>query len=412
MAATATYGSLPFDEAIAYLRDKVPMPSKRWEDFTAGMHAKAFMVAGAAKTGLLVDMHSAVLRGLTEGTGIGQFRKDFDQIVAKHGWQYKGNRAWRTSTIFNTNLSTAYAAGREKQINDPDVLKAFPYWRYRTMDDSRVRSLHRQWNNTVLPANDPWWDTHTPPNGWNCRCFKEPVSRSFANEVKDSPTFRTTAPDDGERPWTNPATGATEMIPNGIDPGWNYNPGKAKGWGAQLSEEAMAGWKKQGAKAWDRLTPGDAASHNRPKQIPVDMPVAKPGPRAETIEDAQRLIERAIGGPEKTYVFPEEDFSHTLYANAATLAHHIDLNRAPAIPYITEAMDDPFEIWASFERHKGTGEVVLRERVIKAINSDHKGILMAFTARNGIMESWTMIPTKTDYLNRQRVGKLIWKRKE
>ena len=34
------------------------------------------------------------------------------------------------------------------------------------------------------------------------------------------------APDDGTYEWTNPHTGEIITVPNGIDPGWAYNPGK------------------------------------------------------------------------------------------------------------------------------------------------------------------------------------------
>ncbi|MCP1217121.1 phage minor head protein [Acetobacter orientalis] len=33
------------------------------------------------------------------------------------------------------------------------------------------------WDGMILPANDPWWNTHYPPNGWQCHCTVEPVSR-------------------------------------------------------------------------------------------------------------------------------------------------------------------------------------------------------------------------------------------
>ena len=38
----------------------------------------------------------------------------------------------------------------------------------RHTDDTRTE--HASWHDTVLPADDPWWQTHFPPNGWNCRC--------------------------------------------------------------------------------------------------------------------------------------------------------------------------------------------------------------------------------------------------
>ncbi len=41
---------------------------------------------------------------------------------------------------------------------------------YRTASDGRVREEHRALHGITLPPSDPFWDTHYPPNGWNCRC--------------------------------------------------------------------------------------------------------------------------------------------------------------------------------------------------------------------------------------------------
>ena len=39
------FGSMP--EAERYFRDKVNMPTRRWNDLWQGQHARAFVVAGA-----------------------------------------------------------------------------------------------------------------------------------------------------------------------------------------------------------------------------------------------------------------------------------------------------------------------------------------------------------------------------
>ncbi|MBN2188382.1 MAG: hypothetical protein JW699_02925 [Chitinispirillaceae bacterium] len=220
----ATYGSLPFDEAIDFLKKKIDMPTARWTDVLRAAHDRAFVVAGAAKADLLNDLHAMINEAIKGNVELADFRKGFDKAVKKHGWNYKGERGWRTATIFNTNMSTAYAAGRERQRRDPDILREFPYDRYRTMDDGKVRPEHAAWNNLVLPADDPWWKTHTPPNGWGCRCWKEPVSGGDRRSLITQGAA-TTAPKTETYAWENPSTGTTERVPRGIDPGWDYNPG-------------------------------------------------------------------------------------------------------------------------------------------------------------------------------------------
>jgi len=166
MRPSAEYMSLPFDEAIEFFRGKINVPTATWKDLWKAMHARAFSVAGAMKEDLLEDLRAAVDKGISEGTTLREFRKDFDGIIQKHGWKYKGGKGWRTAVIFNTNISVAYAVGNYSQMMDPDVLKARPYLRYVGSSAAFPRPEHQAWANVILPADHPWWDTHTPPNGW------------------------------------------------------------------------------------------------------------------------------------------------------------------------------------------------------------------------------------------------------
>lgn len=169
MLLSAEYMQLPFDEAIEFFRKKINVPTETWKDLWKAMHARAFSVAGAMKTELLEDLREAVDKAISEGTTLVDFRKDFDKTVQRYGWKYKGGKAWRAAVIFNTNLSTAYAVGHYTQMADPDVLKARPFLRYVGSSSANPREEHMQWYNLVLPADDPWWDTHYPPNGWGCK---------------------------------------------------------------------------------------------------------------------------------------------------------------------------------------------------------------------------------------------------
>jgi len=166
MRPSAEYISLPFDEAIAFFRQKINVPTATWKDLLKAMHARAWSVAGAMKEDLLVDLREAVDKAISEGTMLAEFRTDFDPIVQKHGWKYKGGKGWRTAVIFNTNVAVAYATGNWAQMHDPVVLKARPYLRYVASSSAEPRAEHTEWYNLILPADDPFWDTHTPPNGW------------------------------------------------------------------------------------------------------------------------------------------------------------------------------------------------------------------------------------------------------
>ncbi len=87
---------------------------------------------------------------------------------------------------------------------------------------------HVKWKDLLLPVDDSWWLIHMPPNGWGCKCWIRQVSQVEADRLIASGKVSITAPEDGTKQWINKRTGEVESLPEGIEPGWNYNPGKAR----------------------------------------------------------------------------------------------------------------------------------------------------------------------------------------
>ncbi len=225
----ADYATLPFDEAIRFFRQKTNLNTSAWTDIWQEAHDKSFVVAGAARDELVADFRAAIDQAISEGTGLKAFQQQFDDIVAKHGWSYKGGRGWRTRVIYQTNMQTAYQAGRYAQLTDPDLLKLRPYWQYKHSDfvaDPRLE--HVAWSGTVLRADDPWWKTHYPPNGWGCRCTVVAIGkRQLARMGKDGPDQAPPIEWEDKTVGTRGPSPRTVRVPKGIDPGWAYTPGRS-----------------------------------------------------------------------------------------------------------------------------------------------------------------------------------------
>ncbi|MCW4589354.1 phage minor head protein [Gluconacetobacter entanii] len=225
MADTAVSAAkLPPRDALAFLRQKVPVPAATWTDLWQEAHSVSFAVAGATSKAMAQDFRNAVIRTKEAGGTRREFQKEFDAIVKRYGWEHTGTPGWRASIIYDTNITTAYAAGRYRRMTTPESLALYPYWRYRHHTCQHPRPQHLAWDGMILRADDPFWNTHYPPNGWRCHCTVEVVSQRMLDrngwQVSASPVIET-------RPWRNPHTGEILHVPVGIDPGFAYNPGKA-----------------------------------------------------------------------------------------------------------------------------------------------------------------------------------------
>lgn len=402
MATDVLPENLDFPEAIEYFRGKVNLPTEKWTDLMKGQHARAFVVAGATKAELLTDIRAELDKALAQGTGLEEFRAAFDEIVARHGWSYKGSRNWRTKVIFETNMRTAYQAGRYAQLKEAIALR--PFWQYRHGDSLKPRPLHQSWDRKVLRHDDPWWDSHYPPNGWGCKCTVVGLGEEdLADQGKKGPDK---APDNGVGPKPDPVTG--EPVPAGIDPGWDYNVGEAA-WGRRLSDQAMSAWQSQSrAEAFEKLTPGDWETLGRPERLPQLQSRVKPAPPAKTVEAFEDRMRDVLGGEEKVFPVGKGDWEMPVLVNAESVAAHVELERSAFADFLPELLEAPQEAWLGFERHKGTGRVSLRLTVVRAVATAGQRMLMVAQASRGYLEGWTFIPTSDlKYLNRQRWGLLI-----
>lgn len=214
---------LPFREQVAFFRGKLGnlVPTATWRDVWKSGHDTGFMVAGAAKADLLADLASAIDSAIADGHGLAWFRENFESIVARNGWTgwtgsgSEAGRAWRTRVIYETNLATSYAAGRLAQLREG----GFRYWMYKHSDSVlHPRPLHLAWHGLVLSADDPFWDTHYPPNGWGCRCRVVGVDNLDDAKALGGDPGKALDP-----AWATVSAKTGEPV--GIDKGWGYMPG-------------------------------------------------------------------------------------------------------------------------------------------------------------------------------------------
>lgn len=400
----ATEG-LPFDQAIEFFRGKVNIPTERWNDLWQGMHARGFMVAGANRDAILTDFRQAVDKAIAQGTTLEEFRRDFDSIVEKHGWSYNGKRGWRSEVIYSTNVRQAYNAGRWAQLTDPDLLAVNPYLEYRHGDSKTPRPLHLSWNGLVLPADHPWWRTNAPQNGWGCKCKVLSVGpRDLEKMGKSGPD---TAPDNGTYAWVDKKTGVEHTIPNGIDPGFDYNIGEAA-WGRNQQKRLM---EDQGP--WKSLDPWGPQAYGRPEKIPVDAPKAKPFQPEKTEAGLREALRRSVGGDE---VFITDPAGGQVLVTQAIPDHIMEDpkrrdGREDYFPFIRELIEDPYEIWISFAQSEVSGRVAVRRKYVKLVQIDKTRLLGLYAeVQDGMWVSGDFFRGGVTGAKNLRLGRMLYGR--
>ncbi len=399
------------EKAIAFFRQKLNIPTARWDTIWQQEHDYGFMSAGARKAELLTDLRQAVDQALAGGLSKQEFRKQFYDSADRHGWQYydkPDTPHWRADLVYGTNLGVAYAAGRHEEMTDPDVLEAFPYWKYLHSGSQHPRPAHLSWNGTVLRADDPWWHSHSPPNGYHCGCRKEPVSQVGLERMGKS------------RPDRAPTPASSHY---GIDKGWAYTPGASRL--TPMARQAMAAADGRRADQWQQVTPGDWKAAGRPERLPPRPAEAALAPVPDDLAAARALAEQVLGGADRVFTIAGLDYPVATSAEALATHKPADLARLQYLPLLPQLLSHPQEVWAGFERPilsaAEAADVAARTkappaarfslRLVSAValpGRERSVLAVVGVNRLGLLETVTVIPTNdVRYLNGRRWGTLL-----
>lgn len=410
--------STAFQEAIDFLAGKVNLPTARYDDLVRDAHVRAFTVAGVMRDDMLADFRAAIEKARREGTGYGQFRKDFDAIVDRTGWKFKARgiseetrRAWRASIIYRTNMRTSYMAGRWKQLTDPDLIAARPWWQYIHSGARHPRKTHLALDRKVFAATDPLWTIYFPPNGWGCGCDVKALSDRDLAKLGKSGADEFPLP--GPYPAKDPRTGEDIMRYPGIDRGWEYNGGKA--WLEGVVPQELR----------QTLPPFDPEAKPRPDLPP--LPAAALAGEADILPGGEnegfylRAFMAAFGlqpGDEKEYrdasgglITVSERLFEARGRDGTVLGSKIGKrDRANHVLLIARAILEPDEIWAEWV--KVASGVALRRSYLKRFRLPDAAdsIFVRFEwSRHG----WIGVTgfNATDaYVAGFRKGALLWRR--
>ncbi len=229
------YGGQPSPEVLRFLSHKGWRPAFSYQDVWGQEHAFASTVAKALDLDVLTTILDDLLKAEREGIPFEQWRRELTPRLQALGWWGRQDMVdpltgetitaqlgspRRLRTIYRANMRSARSAGQwERAQRTKDAL---PYFLYELGPSEKHRPAHQEKAGLILPIDDPFWNAWMPQNGWGCKCRVRQISAAEAAR-RGGPS---TAPTVNTRIWTNDRTGEVLLVPEGIDPGWDTNPGK------------------------------------------------------------------------------------------------------------------------------------------------------------------------------------------
>lgn len=440
MALEARLDLEPAD-AVRFFAAKGEALSWDYTDTWREANVHAFTVAKATTQEVLRTIRGEVAKSIGEGQTLEAFKKTLRPRLQDLGWwgrqevldgetgeisQVQLGSDRRLRTIYQTNVQTAYMAGRFKRLRDN--VGDRPYWRYVAVMDGRTRPAHAALHGRVWRWDDPAWEVIFPPCGWGCRCRVTALTEAEFSllgvelEKGDGAIVELEVPIGRDKKTTVTVQGVRYRDEAGRekvfrpDPGWDYNPGAewarfdANGFKGEASPvapitpqtstivkqvEGQKTWKDYGRPdlrdidpAWRQPDPGmlpKAPSRSLAQQMLID--VLLPGGQAM----------RQIDTPVETVVIRRELLPHLVGKEPDGRERYAN--------YILPTLQRPFETWLTAYndgtyRKRYFGLFQARNDLLVVVRENPDGSLF--------WEVYNMMQRNRRQLNQLRVGEPLF----
>jgi len=183
---------LPFEEAVSFMKGRVPMTKTEWNELEPKLRFRAFTVARLAQCDFIETVRGRLINAMEKGEGFASTWSDIKAVAEADGvFQFRSGY-WEN--VFRTNTQTAYTAGKLMQYrNNPP-----PAWNLLIVDDSRTSDIcrgliHIGKQSLAMPSNHPFWEKFGfPPYHFQCRTGLQAVySSQIGTDIQvENPTMK------------------------------------------------------------------------------------------------------------------------------------------------------------------------------------------------------------------------------
>lgn len=184
---------VPHKQAANYIRDKIIVGNEIFNALPQRWRNKAFATAATTNWRILDRIREACAQ-VPEGADWEETRSNIsDDLMSDNltclmfegsgDENAEANCTRQAELIMRMNIGQAYSATKTEVLDKhADV---FPYRQYLCMEDGKVRPSHAALHGLIFPADHPFWETHTPPWDFNCRCTIAGVMADEVDEIAD-----------------------------------------------------------------------------------------------------------------------------------------------------------------------------------------------------------------------------------
>lgn len=155
------------DQAVKALRKKLNMTREQFDILDEYAKQKAFTAASLANDTLIARLKQVLEENIIDGGSKQDFIQSLNDadLLDSVGL---GSNNWYWETVQRTNTMAAYNGGRWQQMwGDRDNIAALEYV---DMEGPNECEICSSYGGTILPIDDPFWETCYPINHFNCHC--------------------------------------------------------------------------------------------------------------------------------------------------------------------------------------------------------------------------------------------------
>lgn len=158
---------IPHSEAVKLITEKPAVAREVFDQLPAELKGRAFTITGIEDFDVLQAVRDEIAK-LPAGV-------DWDKVkgeVAKKisPWFDEEGALARAEFLLGHHGRQAYAATNARVMDE--MLDIFPYRQYHSSrTSSEPRASHRALDGMIFPADHSFWDKHTPPWEFGCKCL-------------------------------------------------------------------------------------------------------------------------------------------------------------------------------------------------------------------------------------------------